>query len=57
MRRSKADRGFAAEFLDAVQGLATLKAFGQGSARGRLLAERAHEVFRSTMWVLATNEG
>ena len=55
MRRSKAYRGFAAEFLDAVQGLATLKAFGQSTARGRLLAERAHEVFRSTMWVLATN--
>ena len=55
MRRSKAYRGFAAEFLDAVQGLATLKAFGRSAARGRLLAERAHEVFRSTMWVLATN--
>ena len=54
-RRSKAYRGFAAEFLDAVQGLATLKAFGQSTARGRLLAERAHEVFRSTMWLLATN--
>ena len=54
-RRSKAYRGFAAEFLDAVQGLATLKAFGQSTTRGRLLAERAHEVFRSTMWVLATN--
>ena len=55
MRRSKAYRGFAAEFLDAVQGLATLKAFGRSTERGQLLAERAHEVFRSTMWVLATN--
>ena len=55
MRRSIAYRGFAAEFLDAIQGLATLKAFGQSTERGRLLAERAHEVFRSTMWVLATN--
>ena len=55
MRRSKAYRGFAAEFLDSVQGLATLKAFGQSTERGRLLAARAHEVFRSTMWVLATN--
>ncbi len=55
MRRSKAYREFAAEFLDAVQGLATLKAFGRSTARGRMLAERAHEVFRSTMWVLATN--
>ena len=57
MRRSQAYRAFAAEFLDAIQGLATLKAFGQSTARGRLLAERAHEVFRSTMWVLATNAG
>ena len=55
MRRSVAYRNFAAEFLDAVQGLATLKAFGQSTARGRRLADRAHEVFRSTMWVLATN--
>ncbi len=55
MRRSKAYRGFAAEFLDAIQGLATLKAFGQSAERGRRLAERAQEVFRSTMWVLATN--
>ena len=55
LRRQKAYAAFAAEFLDAIQGLATLKAFGQGAARGRLLAERAEEVFRSTMWVLATN--
>ena len=57
MRRSRAYRAFAAEFLDAIQGIATLKAFGRSAARGRLLAERAHEVFRSTMWVLATNAG
>ena len=57
MRRSQAYREFAAEFLDAIQGLATLKAFGQSTARGRVLAMRAHEVFRSTMWVLATNAG
>lgn len=55
MRRSNAYRAFAAEFLDALQGLFTLKAFGQSAARGRLLAKRAHEVFRTTMWVLATN--
>ena len=55
MRRSRDYRAFAAEFLDAIQGLATLKAFGQSTARGRLLAARAHEVFRSTMWVLASN--
>ncbi len=55
MARGRAYGAFAAEFLDSVQGLATLKAFGQSKARARLLAERAHEVFRSTMWVLATN--
>ena len=55
VRRQHAYSAFAAEFLDAIQGLATLKAFGQGTQRGRLLAERAHEVFRTTMWVLATN--
>ncbi len=55
LRRSTAYRTFAAEFLDAIQGLFTLKAFGQSVARGRRLADRAHEVFRTTMWVLATN--
>lgn len=55
LARAKAYAAFAAEFLDSVQGLATLKAFGQSHARARLLAEKAHEVFRSTMWVLATN--
>lgn len=55
MRRSKAYNAFGAEFLDSLQGLATLKAFGQSQARGATLAEKAHEVFRTTMWVLATN--
>lgn len=55
LRRSDTYRTFAAEFLDAIQGLFTLKAFGQSVARGRRLAKRAHEVFRTTMWVLATN--
>ena len=54
-RRQQAYAAFAAEFLDSIQGLATLKAFGQSGARGRQLATKAHEVFRSTMWVLATN--
>ena len=55
-RRQLAYSDFAAEFLDSIQGLATLKAFGQSKARARLLAEKAHELFRSTMWVLATNQ-
>ncbi len=46
---------FASEFLDAVQGLATLKAFGQSRPRADLLADKARDVFRTTMWVLATN--
>ncbi|MEM9520777.1 MAG: ABC transporter ATP-binding protein [Actinomycetota bacterium] len=53
-RQEKYSR-FAADFLDSLQGLATLKAFGQSEARGQTLAERAHEVFEATMWVLATN--
>ena len=54
-RRQRAYADFGAEFLDSIQGLATLKAFGQSAARGRMLATKAHELFRSTMWVLATN--
>ncbi|MDE0389438.1 MAG: thiol reductant ABC exporter subunit CydC [Rhodospirillales bacterium] len=53
--RQKAYAAYGAELLDSVQGLATLKAFGQSKARGRLLADKAHELFRSTMWVLASN--
>ena len=55
MGRSRAYRAFAAEFLDSVQGLATLKSFGQSAARMAILKEKADAVFRSTMWVLATN--
>ena len=54
-RRQRAYSGFAAEFLDTIQGIATLKAFGQSGTRGRRLAARAEEVFRTTMWVLAVN--
>ncbi|HKC98187.1 MAG TPA: ATP-binding cassette domain-containing protein, partial [Methylomirabilota bacterium] len=55
LARNRAYAAFGADFLDAVQGLATLKAFGQSSARGRALQQRAHELFRSTMWVLGSN--
>jgi len=54
-RRQRAYGEFASEFLDSIQGLATLKAFGQSGRRGAFLAEKAHALFRSTMWVLATN--
>ncbi|MFE0758775.1 ABC transporter ATP-binding protein [Inquilinus sp. NPDC058860] len=53
LRRVYAD--FAAEFLDSVQGLATLKAFGQSGARAATLKIKAQSLFRSTMRVLATN--
>lgn len=53
--RSRAYKAFAAEFLDSVQGLATLKAFGQSSERARSLKQKADHLFQSTMWVLATN--
>ena len=55
LARSKAYRRFAADFLDSIQGLATLKAFGQSGARRALLETRGWELFRSTMWVLGTN--
>ena len=55
MRRRDAYGSFAADFLDSVQGLATLKAFGQSGRRGAELAERAQVVFRTTMGVLFHN--
>jgi ATP-binding cassette subfamily B protein len=57
MRRRTDYAALGADFLDGMQGLPTLKAFGQSGARGRLLAERARRVYRSTMWVLAVNIG
>lgn len=53
--RSRAYKAFAAEFLDSVQGLATLKAFGQSGSRRNILKQRADDLFKATMWVLATN--
>ena len=55
LRRHDAYGSFASDFLDSIQGLATLKAFGQSGRRGEALAERAQEVFRSTMGVLFNN--
>ena len=53
--RQTAYAGFAAEFLDSIQGLATLKAFGQSSPRAVSLEKRARDLSRRTMWVLGTN--
>ncbi|MDJ0896890.1 MAG: ABC transporter ATP-binding protein [Alphaproteobacteria bacterium] len=53
--RQGAFGAFAAELLDSIQGLATLKAFGRSRERAAVLAEKAHHLFRTTMWVLGTN--
>jgi ATP-binding cassette, subfamily B, bacterial len=51
--RAAAFKAFGEEFLDAVQGLPTLKAFGQSGAFAAKLAERARALSGSTFWVLA----
>jgi ABC-type multidrug transport system fused ATPase/permease subunit len=51
--RQQAFKSFGEEFLDAIQGLLTLKAFGQGRAYGRRLAEKARSLSNETMGVLA----
>ncbi|HYB42420.1 MAG TPA: ABC transporter ATP-binding protein [Candidatus Methylomirabilis sp.] len=53
--RQKAYAAFGAEFLDSVQGLGTLKSFGQSGERARLLREKGDRLFRTTMGVLGTN--
>jgi ABC-type multidrug transport system fused ATPase/permease subunit len=53
--RNRAYAAFGAELLDALQGLATLKAFGQSGERARLLEEKSQALFESTMWLLGAN--
>src|ERR1043166_4232067 len=55
MSQRNALKAFGAEFLDATQALATLKAFGQSTAYGRMLADKAHGLRAATMKVLATS--
>jgi ATP-binding cassette subfamily B protein len=55
LERSKAYKAYGADFLDAIQGLRTLAAFGQSRSRARLLEERGHSLFQATMWLLGTN--
>jgi ATP-binding cassette, subfamily B, bacterial len=55
LKRRSAYSALGAEFLDAVQGLATLKAFGHSRTYGDMLAERSRHLYRSTMGVLAAN--
>jgi len=52
--RQQALKSFGSEFLDGVQGLPTLKAFGQSHAFGHRLAERARELSDSSLRVLST---
>jgi ATP-binding cassette, subfamily B, bacterial len=51
--RQGALKSFGSEFLDGVQGLPTLKAFGQSGAYGRRLAERARELCNSSLRVIS----
>ena len=53
--RQRAFKAFGEEFLDAVQGLPTLKAFGQSGTYGRMLAAKAKELSDSTFMVLGTS--
>src|SRR2546428_8410079 len=55
LARNKAYAAYGAEFLDTLQGLATLKAFGQSAARRRLLEDKGRALFQSTMGVLGSN--
>ncbi len=53
--RQTAFKSFGEEFLDAVQGLPTLKAFGQSKAYGAMLGAKARALSDATFWVLALN--
>jgi ATP-binding cassette subfamily C protein CydCD len=55
LARQQAYAAYGAEFLDALQGLVTLQAFGQSRARLRLLEAKARALFERTMGVLGTN--
>src|SRR5215813_4729106 len=54
-RRRAAYGALSADFLDSMQGISTLKIFGQSRSWGKSLAARAHQVYRATMRVLAVN--
>jgi len=52
MRRVRSFKAFGEDFLDAVQGLPTLKAFGQSAVFGERLAQKAQQLAESTLFVL-----
>src|SRR5215469_11290285 len=51
--RQNSLKSFGSEFLDGVQGLPTLKAFGQSAAYGERLAARARELCEHSLRVLS----
>lgn len=55
LARTRSLNAFGEEFLDAVQGLPTLKSYGQGKAWGERLAARARKLSDSTFWVLSVS--
>ena len=55
LARSRSLNDFGEDFLDAVQGLPTLKSYGQGKAWGKRLAERARRLSDNTFWVLSVS--
>ncbi len=55
LARTRSLNEFGEEFLDAVQGLPTLKSYGQGKAWGERLAARARRLSDSTFWVLSVS--
>jgi len=55
LARSIAFKHYASSFLDALQGLGTLKAFGRSGEYAADLAVKARQLTHTTKWVLATN--
>lgn len=55
LARTRSLNEFGEEFLDAVQGLPTLKSYGQGKTWGERLAARARALSDNTFWVLSVS--
>jgi len=55
LARTRSLNDFGEDFLDAVQGLPTLKSYGQGKAWGERLAARARSLSENTFWVLSVS--
>ena len=55
LARTRSLNEFGEDFLDAMQGLPTLKSYGQGKAWGERLAERVRKLSDNTFWVLSVS--